>query len=241
MRVAVVILAGVAGCGRSNFELLSDTRVDDPLDVGLVGHWPFEEGSGTFTADTSGFENHGTLVGSGVAFVDGRIGMALSFDGVDGRVDITETTNVLDVGMASFSVSVWINVGAPAGLYDCPWWRGGSSTSYAGYDIELGTAPWHVGLSDGVDVALGTLPEVVGRWVLLTAVVDRDADTLTLYEDSAMVDADAITLGTLAQTRTAKIGDTVGGMGVIRGLVDDIRVYDRALTAAEVDALSRAP
>jgi hypothetical protein len=154
---------------------------------------------------------------------------------------MAETTSVLDVALQSFTISVWVNVGTPAGLYDCPWWRGGSSTSYAGYDIELGTAPWHVGLSDGVDVVLGTFPEVRDRWVLLTAVVDRDAATLSLYEDSALVDSDAMSLGTLAQTRTAKIGDTVGGMAVMAGLVDDVRVYDRALSAAEVDALSRVP
>jgi hypothetical protein len=78
------------------------------------------------------------------------------------------------------------------------------------------------------------------RWVLLCAVVDREAGRFSVYQDGMLIDSDALMLGSFAATRAAKIGDTAGGGGVFRGLVDDVRVYNRALTAADVDALYRA-
>jgi hypothetical protein len=236
MRGVFVIIVGLTGCGRVGFEPVGDGT--EILDVGLIGHWPFEEGSGAITADTSGSSNPGMLTG-GVTFTAGRIGMALSFDGIDGQVDISETTNVLDVRGGSVSYSAWINVGTPVGLYDTPWWRGGSSTSYPGYDIELGSPPWRTAVSDGVDVVGLTFTELLGQWVLLTVVVDRDLGTITAYQNGVVVDTQPMMLGSLAQARAAKMGDTVGGMAPFRGLLDDVRVYNRALTATEVDALYR--
>jgi hypothetical protein len=236
MRVTVVIIAGLIGCGRIEFDSTPDATVS--LDVGLVGHWAFEDGSGGLVADTSGNGNDG-LLGGGFAFTAGRIGMALSLDGIDGRVNIQENTNVLDVGAQSFSYSVWVNASAPVGLYDSPWWRGGSSTFYPGYDFELGVPPWRASLSDGNTLLLGTFNEVLDQWVLLTAVVDRDLGALTLYQDASIVDTQPMTLGSLASARAAQIGDITGGTSPFHGLIDDMRVYNRALAAAEVDALYR--
>ena len=239
MRVSLIIVVGLAGCGRFGFAPVADST-GSSLDVGLVGHWSFEEGSGAVTADLSGNSNQGLLSG-GFAFTAGRSGMAVSFDGIDGHVNIQETTNVLDVGAQSFTYSVWINASTPSGMYDSPWWRGGSSTFYPGYDFELGTPPWRAALSDGTSVVLGTFNEVRDSWVMLTAVVDRDLGTLTLYQNASVVDTQPMTLGSWAASQHAHIGDTSGGTDPFHGLVDDVRVYNRALSADEVDALYRAP
>ena len=54
---------------------------------GLIGSWKFDEGVGDTAADSSGNNNLGALVGS-PTWVDGRLGKALSFDGVDDYVEI---------------------------------------------------------------------------------------------------------------------------------------------------------
>jgi len=235
MRAEVFIIASLAGCGRIGFDPIVD------VDQGLVGHWPFDEGTGTRTTDASGFANDGLLTG-GIEFAPGRIGMAVSLDGVDGHVNLEESSNVLDVGTRSFSYSVWVYPISAIGMYDCPWWRGGSSSFYPGYDFELGTTPWHASLSDGTNIVLGTFgAEAADTWVLITAVVDREAKRLFVYRDGALVDQKQLAIGSLATTRTAIIGATSNGATPFHGLIDDLRVYGRALDPEEVDALYRVP
>jgi hypothetical protein len=205
----------------------------------LIGHWPFDEATGASTADASGFANAGTLSG-GVGRVTGRLGSGLAFDGIDGSVAIEEQTTVLDVAASSFSYSMWVYVESNAGLYDSPWWRGGSSTFYPGYDIELGSHPWTAQLSDGSSVVLGRFgPAVFNSWVLLTAVVDREQGTLLVYRDAMLMDTEPLIVTSLATTRSAMIGGELDGQARFQGMIDDVRIYGRALDGDEVEALFR--
>ena len=52
------------------------------IEDGLISYWPFDEGSGTIAEDAVG-DNDGTING-GAAWVTGKFGTALSFDGADG-------------------------------------------------------------------------------------------------------------------------------------------------------------
>lgn len=56
-------------------------------DGDLVGYWTFDEGTGTTAADSSGNNRNATLF-NGVAWVPGKHGMAVSFDGFDDRAEI---------------------------------------------------------------------------------------------------------------------------------------------------------
>ena len=60
-----------------------------PFTHGLVGYWKFDEGSGTTASDSSGYGNTGTLStgASAPGWTTGKVGGALSFDGVDDYVD----------------------------------------------------------------------------------------------------------------------------------------------------------
>lgn len=74
-----------------------------PFVRGLVGYWSFDEGQGTTAYDASGFGNNGTLT-NGPTWVDGKVGKALSFDGVDDYVSIS-ISSVLNV--QKLTVLVW--------------------------------------------------------------------------------------------------------------------------------------
>ena len=70
-----------------------------------VGCWKFDEASGLTAADSSPTGNHGTLQG-GVTWATGRIGSALSFDGLTGYVQVGADLNQWLGGTAS--LSAWI-------------------------------------------------------------------------------------------------------------------------------------
>src|SRR3990167_9799803 len=74
---------------------------------GLVGYWTFDEGSGTTANDSSGNNNTGALI-NGPTWTTGKIGGALSFDGVDDRV----STGAFSIGSTNFSMSGWVKQSA---------------------------------------------------------------------------------------------------------------------------------
>lgn len=83
------------------------------ITTGLVGHWKFDEGSGTTAADSSGNNNTGTLINGPTWTLapsnggDGKIGGAVSFDGITQYVNSGSNT-ILD-NLPALSFSAWIN------------------------------------------------------------------------------------------------------------------------------------
>jgi uncharacterized protein (TIGR03790 family) len=71
----------------------------------LAAHWKLDESSGTTASDSSGNGNTGTLV-NGPVWTMGNISGALSFDGVDDRIDITDSSSL--EGMPAITISAWI-------------------------------------------------------------------------------------------------------------------------------------
>jgi hypothetical protein len=80
----------------------------EAVNSSLVGYWSFDEGSGTVAHDSSGNGNDGTLV-NGPQWVTGRSGSALSFDGINDYLSITEHTD-LDPHTSDWTISAWVNI-----------------------------------------------------------------------------------------------------------------------------------
>ena len=76
---------------------------EDTFTRGLVAYWSFDEGSGNIAYDASGNGNHGTLI-NGPKWTQGKIGQALSFDGVDDYVD----TPLLQNSVTEYTIEAWI-------------------------------------------------------------------------------------------------------------------------------------
>jgi parallel beta-helix repeat protein len=72
---------------------------------GLGGIWHFEEGTGTVAYDSSGNGNHGTVYG-GAIWIDGKIGKALEFDGINDYVNVPDS-NSLDI-TGKITLEAWI-------------------------------------------------------------------------------------------------------------------------------------
>jgi hypothetical protein len=200
--------------------------------VTLAAYWPLDEGSGTTAFDASGNGMNGTLV-NGPAWTAGRVGGALSFDGVDDHVTTPFAENL---ATWTVSASVW-SPAAPAALaasgpvhreknfqinwnHTNPAYRGAIVTRVAGawYAVRLGA------------LAGNTWYHIVGTY---------DGETLRAYVDGVLVGANTAPSGPPElETRPLELGAHAGAPQYFTGMVDEVRIYRRALSAAEVASLA---
>ncbi|MDE2172661.1 MAG: peptidoglycan-binding protein [Patescibacteria group bacterium] len=207
---------------------------------GLVGWWKFDEGSGTTAGDSSGSGNAGTLEGSPLpTWTTGKIGGALSFDGVTDTVAIGNPA-VLNFGTGSFSYGMWVYPTANTSTWDEAWWKGGGSAANPGYDLELGSGYWTANVSDGTNIYQVILSSTsfLNQWVHIFVVVDRNAGLMKAYLNGQQVSTTSISgLGSVTGPSSASLSTTYR----FEGLMDDVRVYNRALSDSEVASIYNEP
>jgi hypothetical protein len=217
------------------------------IEDGLVGHWKFNEASGPTAVDSSPSGNDGTYANSPTP-TTGQYNNALEFSGELGsdpthdRVAIGDPADgSLDFGSGSFSYGLWLYATGSAGSYDMPWTKGGGCVGCRGYDMEFGTGSWttYIGDGDEVNTSLVSASPILNAWTHVMVVVDRPASKHNTYVNGALVTSDNIsaTFGSVDTTTHANIGAATTGNHPFLGLIDDVRVYNRALTADEVALL----
>ncbi len=118
----------------------------------------------------------------------------------------------LDFGTGLFTFGLWVFATGFVNGFDIAWFKGGSSTSIVGYDMELGSGDWDANLNDGTSGRQSSFGAgVTGTWVRLFAVVDRSSNQLLTYRDGVLMGTKDITgLGSLSSTVSALVGDFNG-------------------------------
>ncbi len=215
-----------------------------PAEAGPVGHWRFDEGTGTTVTDSSGNNFHGTLVGDPV-WVTGKVGSgALSFDGSDGMVQIPEGS-ALDLD-SRLSISAWVNLTDLLTYYfivsKSP--SGSAGANYPGnyeFRVEAGTGALQLlhQTSQGQTLAtyVSTTPISAGKWHFVTVTLEKN-ERVEFYIDglSAGGAAQSTTFGIL-NNEPVRIGGRKDGYSFFNGQIDDVRIYNRVLTAEQVEGL----
>ncbi len=209
---------------------LFKTRPPD-IETGLVGHWKLDETSGNVAYDSSGNDNDGSLIGS-PQWVEGKIGGGLHVDGVDDYVETYYTTD-----LATWTVSVWVtSPGAPDG--DAP---SGPVHREQNFQINWdhgdlnyrGAAALSVGGS-WYPASFGTLQ--ADTWYHLVATYD--GESLKAYTDGVLIAENTAPSGTpTSEPNSLKFGRHAAAAQFFGGTIDDVRVYDRALSARDVQEL----
>lgn len=229
--------------------------VGQTLLTGLIGHWTFDEGTGTAVADSSGQGYHGTLVNGGTAWTTGQFGGALYFSGTVGagstRVEIPNTPALQGAFTGAITVAAWARVDdigrdapilakeGPAGL---TFWFGafglnaeGASPGNFGLLLDDGGGqPWTVFDRNQGSVTQGTWVHLASTWA---------GGQVTHYLNGVPVAGGASFGGTLsATTDIMAIGANAGYISqgnatAFKGAIDDLYVYDRLLTGVEIGQL----
>jgi len=212
-----------------SFTTRSDILIVDP---NLVGWWKFDEGSGTTALDWSGHDNHATLI-DGPQWVEGLFGGALEFSGsnyatMDPVADDITSNNV--------TLSGWVKTTDDHGLWlSC---NTGSRGNVALWSIDGSQAAMY----DGSDSAYEGYSDTVvsdGEWHILTYV--RSGDTGYIYVDGFLENTHQAGYSFSATDlwSIAMEWDAGGASDFLVGIVDDVRIYNTALTYEGVVELMR--
>lgn len=218
--------------------------------TGLVGWWKLDETSGASAADSSGSGNAGVLTNGPVWTTSGMNNGALQFDGTNDYLDVGHVSQFDDT--TNFSMGAWI--------YPT---RYGDPTSPCG--IKAGTLFDRDNLDysqefafdifgDGsqlVNAQIGATPSTIqiqttiplNQWSFVYIVMNTSAQTYTMYLNG--VQAAQVSTSGKTWSNPTTYGDYIGGndfqcggnVDYFQGTIDDFRIYNRALSAADVYTL----
>jgi hypothetical protein len=216
------------------YEQVRRTTGGTSKEPGLVGHWRFEEGTGSVARDSSGRNNHGEVFGRWAA---GASGTGVATGGAPGAVTIRDGAD-FHFGTSSFSIACWVHPERfdtrLMGKEDFPrtWWV-----------INL--------LADGrVELVLGegrergktvrptsARPLEKERWTHFAFTVDRERGVARWYLDGKL-DTTTTIPPTLSGSLSVEGKDLriPSAHKPFAGRVDELKIYRRALTSADVKA-----
>ena len=206
---------------------------------GLVGYWNFEEGGGSTLLDQSGNGNNGTWSGTPVGtsgyYASGKVGgWAGSFDGSTDQISIPNGFP----NYSQISLSAWVKkLGAgsnnPQGVIINV---RGAGTSYLDIcNTAINGPAFQLSVVGSTPIIHGGACSATGVWTHYVGTYD--GFTSRLYVNGIQVAAASVTGKVFSGT--IDIANYIGSF-YVNGLIDDVRVYTRALSAAEVAALYNA-
>ena len=193
--------------------------------------------------DSSGSGNHGTA--NAVSYVAGKVGsQAAQFNGTSSYVSIPRS--VTD----DFTVAMWVKTTDTAGSAGAQWWSG---KGLVDGEVGGGGADWGTAIVNGKFV-LGvgsvssdtTIASSVnindGTWHHVAATRNNTSGAMAVYVDGVLRGSGTGPTGSRTFPPSLRIGSLQTANNFLNGTLDDVRLYDRILTAGEIAALiSRLP
>ena len=214
---------------------------------GLVAAYAFNEGSGTSISDTSGNSNTGTT--SGPTWTSpGKYGNALSFDGVNDYVTVPNSSS-LDISGTNLTVSFWANISnANDGIDDViimkPWSTNSMAYPYYQYGVEFDTngartLDFYFADTSGAQHGPYSMTPSLGTWTFVTFTYDGVA--VKGYLDGVQKFSTPATQAIQARGNALRLGIDAASGQPFAGKLDEVRVYNRALSQAEIQTDMNTP
>lgn len=205
-----------------------------PFPAGVVAAYKLDAGSGTVATDGSGNANTGTLT-NGPTWVAGNTGQAVNFDGANDFINVADA-NTLDLTTGG-------TMAAYVKLASLNRWHGivgkGNVNSDPAHNYALEITDTNVArciLGDGVNYQqLDSAFGAAGAWRHVACT--WDATIVRLYINKVQVASAARAVAPAGNTSPLFIGQFGASSDFLAGALDDVELYSRALTAAEIGAL----
>jgi hypothetical protein len=244
--IAVLALAMLVVCvqkeqriGRTNPFDPAGTDYHPPVGSGLVAYFPFTGNA----EDESGRGNRTTV--SGPVLTSNRFGIAgraYFFDGVNDYIEVADTPQITFSNSSDFSISLWLKTSSSkANMFPILKYK----SSANGYDIAINHSNNLPGFCPGAGIAAFIVasgsPACVASpinddlWHHLAGIYASDSNKVTLYLDGIVQTKTGVRSADVA----VAAGIMIGGSGAYSytGSIDDVRIYNRLLTASEIDSL----
>jgi acetyltransferase-like isoleucine patch superfamily enzyme len=199
-----------------------------PPPQGLISWWNGNLVSGTTVFDLEN-RNDGTLV-NGASTALGKVGNAFSFDGIDDFVQVADATNLNFDSASPMTIELWLKPDSfplnVAHILSKREFCSGNINYHLARDptnlLHFASAGGHV--QAGVDLPLG-------QWTHIA--VTYDGSTLSFYVNGSLVNSQSYTLSGV-NNAPLKIGASGTCASLFDGLIDEVRIYSRALSNVEV-------
>jgi prepilin-type N-terminal cleavage/methylation domain-containing protein len=240
--IVFVISRGALDSAKIAKGLQFSQHLQNSLGAYAVGIWKFDEGSGSVADDTSGWDNHGTLVNSPTwrcASVDSSYtpsgqGCSLEFDGYDDYVRILDS-DALDIGNA-ITVEAWVKndssttagehrITGKHNEYVLSSVRSGNSIKFA-FALYNGIS-WSPGAGTDYIYALDTWHHVVGVYDV------SSTDQLKIFINGELKNT---ANNTPAGSTTNPVYISWNSALFFNGLIDEVRIYSTSLSLSQIQS-----
>jgi len=211
-------------------------------EIGLFAYWKFDEGSGFIAGDSSGNGKDGII--DGATWTTGKIGDALSFDGFDDWVDVPD-----DISTKHITLEAWIY---PTGVYDI----GDQGSPIITKETGRGTPPWSESFAwrlritphthklqlqcftptgEGGGSAVSDTELQMGKWYHVAGTYDGTETRVYINGNLEGSYVAPISEPLVTSTLPTGIGHLPNwSVQWFQGIIDEVRVYGRALTSGEI-------
>jgi glucose/arabinose dehydrogenase len=202
---------------------------------GLVAAYGFDEGSGSAITDASGNGNTGTL--SGATWTSGRYSYGLAFNGVSARVNVPDSPS-LDLTTA-MTLEAWVKPTTVTSAWRDVIYKGNDMYYLMATSTRTSKPVGGVTIAGTHQEATGTAPIAVNTFTHLA--VTYDGSAIRLFVNGTQVASKAATGGIVTSTNQLQIGgDSFYGQ-YFAGTIDEVRIYNTALTQAQIQADMTSP
>lgn len=196
-----------------------------------VGMWSFDESAGDVANDSSGNNNDGQLFGN-PGRENGQFGKCLDFDGVDDYVEISGITTPSIITFVCWFKRLGIGSGGVPRLHTSggPTWSLEFGVGNGAIANQLG---FYLAFTDGsADGWNGVFEPQNDVWY--HAAVSWDGDWAHIYVDGAEVNSKEIGGGKSINPGISRIGGNAAGGDYFQGLIDEVAIYDVALSEDDI-------
>ncbi|MCA9248586.1 MAG: PEP-CTERM sorting domain-containing protein [Planctomycetales bacterium] len=226
---------------------------------GLIGHWKFNESTGTTAADSSGSAidhtatQQGTWAGDnsewGSGFIGGAVDLAHTGSDITTRLNVPEGTNQLGFVGTSFSVAGWVNLNSTANHQNI-FGHGDNGADWFSWGLGIQGTPDAMASEFGANevgffLRTGSGPGNVveisgpisaGAWTHVAGVFDDDADTIELFVNGISQGTTAFAGSIFNSPSVSRFGSD-DNRSPLNGLLDDFGAWNRALTLNEINQI----
>jgi hypothetical protein len=231
-----------------SINLTVKNAVNNNLVAGLAAYWKCDDGKGIQLIDSQA-----ALVGTlqtGASWSTGVFDGAVSFDGLTGFIEVPDTQSLHISG--NLSLACWVKQSSlpasPALMYYLEKGLDDHDNYAMGVQASSGGLKLFFEFEDpsGINhhyLQSGTVGLTVGQWTHVALVFDDTANTVRFFKDGSQVGSVPVTESLNGSvTAPLQIGreNFAGYEWPYSGSLDDLRIYNRALTASEVAALAQS-